>query len=86
VAKRVGVTRCRWNEVVGYYSMLHRKPLGKYHVQVCTNISCLLVAASCTSMPAKKLGIGHKEVTPTGSFRSKKWNAWAPARGRRPCR
>ena len=27
---------------VSYYSMLHRKPLGKYHVQICTNISCLL--------------------------------------------
>ena len=26
-----------------YYSMLHRKPMGKYHVQVCTNICCLLV-------------------------------------------
>ena len=30
------------DEVIGYYSMLHKKPLGKYHVQVCTNISCLL--------------------------------------------
>src|ERR1039457_5645420 len=43
VAKRCQVTPLQVDEVVGYYSMLHRKPLGKYHVQVCTNISCLLV-------------------------------------------
>ncbi len=43
VAKRCGVAPLQVDEVVGYYSMLHRKPLGKYHVQVCTNISCLLV-------------------------------------------
>src|ERR1700732_1808191 len=43
VARRCGVPPLQVDEVVGYYSMLHRKPLGKYHVQVCTNISCLLV-------------------------------------------
>jgi len=42
VAQRVGVTPLQVNEVVSYYSMLHRQPLGKYHVQICTNISCLL--------------------------------------------
>ena len=41
-AKRLGVTPLQVDEVIGYYSMLHSKPLGKYHVQVCTNISCLL--------------------------------------------
>ncbi|HXA05056.1 MAG TPA: NAD(P)H-dependent oxidoreductase subunit E, partial [Bryobacteraceae bacterium] len=42
VARRVGVTPLQVEEVLSYYSMLHRKPLGKYHVQICTNISCLL--------------------------------------------
>jgi NADH-quinone oxidoreductase subunit E len=42
VARRTGVTPLQVDEVVGYYSMLHKKPLGKYHVQICTNISCLL--------------------------------------------
>jgi NADH-quinone oxidoreductase subunit E len=54
VAKRCGVQSLQVDEVVGYYSMLHRKPLGKYHVQVCTNISCMLVGGtSCTSMPRR---------------------------------
>ena len=43
VARRCGVQPLQVDEVVGYYSMLHRKPLGRYNVQVCTNISCLLV-------------------------------------------
>ena len=43
IAKRLGITPLQVDEVIGYYSMLHKKPLGKYHVQVCTNISCLLV-------------------------------------------
>ncbi len=42
VATRIGCTPLQVNEVLSYYSMLHTKPLGKYHVQVCTNISCLL--------------------------------------------
>ena len=42
VAKRLGVQRLQVEEVLSYYSMLHRKPLGKHHVQICTNISCLL--------------------------------------------
>ena len=30
------------DETLAYYSMLRRKPAGNYHVQVCTNISCML--------------------------------------------
>ncbi len=43
VARRCSVQPLQVDEVVGYYSMLHRKPLGKCHVQVCTNISCLIL-------------------------------------------
>src|SRR6516162_2574473 len=64
VARRIGVTPLQVNEVLSYYSMLHRKPLGKYHVQICTNISCLLWDADKLWEQAKeKLGIGHKEAT-----------------------
>lgn len=42
VARRTGTTPLQVEEVLSYYSMLHRKPLGKAHVQICTNISCLL--------------------------------------------
>jgi NADH-quinone oxidoreductase subunit E len=83
----VGVTPLQVNEVLSYYSMLHRKPLGKYHVQVCTNISCLLHDGDKLYEHAcKKLGIGTRKSPPTGSSRSRKWSAWAPAPGPRPSR
>src|SRR5689334_3706435 len=65
VAARVGITPLQVEEVLSYYSMLHRKPLGKHHVQVCTNISCLLTGGmELWEQACRKLGIGHKEVTP----------------------
>ena len=85
VAKRCKVPDIQVEEVIGYYSMLHRKPLGKYHVQVCTNISCLLMGGmELYQHTCKKLGIGHKEVTPDGQFSLEEVEcmgacSWAPA-------
>jgi NADH-quinone oxidoreductase subunit E len=85
VARRVGVTPLQVDEVLSYYSMLHRKPLGKYHVQICTNISCLLHDGDkLWEYTSRKLGIGHKEVTPDGQFSLEEVEcmgacSWAPA-------
>lgn len=85
VARRCGVTPLQVDEVVGYYSTLHRKPMGKYHVQVCTNISCLLVGGEeLYEHTRQKLGIGNKEVTPDGQFSLEEVECmgaccWAPA-------
>ncbi|MDX2150259.1 MAG: NAD(P)H-dependent oxidoreductase subunit E [Bryobacteraceae bacterium] len=85
VARRCGVTPLQVDEVVGYYSMMHKKPLGKHHVQVCTNISCLLVGGEeLYEHACKKLGIGHKEVTQDGQFSLEEVEcmgacSWAPA-------
>jgi NADH-quinone oxidoreductase subunit E len=85
VARRVGVTPLQVNEVLSYYSMLHRKPLGKYHVQVCTNISCLLMDGDkLWDHACKKLGIGHKGVTADGEISLEEVEcmgacSWAPA-------
>jgi NADH-quinone oxidoreductase subunit E len=85
VAKRVGVNPLQVNEVVGFYSMLHRKPMGKYHVQVCTNISCLLVGGEeLYERACHKLGIGHKQVTADGRVSLEEVEcmgacSWAPA-------
>ena len=69
VAQRVDVRPIEVVEVIGYYSMLHRKPLGKYNVQVCTDISCMLRGADeMYEHACKKLGIKHKQTTPDGLF------------------
>lgn len=85
VARRCGVTPLQVDEVVGYYSMLHRQPQGKYHIQVCTNISCMLAGgAELYEHARRKLGIGHKETTPDGLFSLEEVECigaccWAPA-------
>jgi NADH-quinone oxidoreductase subunit E len=85
VARRIGIPTVQVDEVVTYYSMLHRKPMGKYHIQVCTNISCLLWDGDQLYEHAcEKLGIGHKEVTPDGQFSLEEVEcmgacSWAPA-------
>ena len=85
VAKRLSVTPLQVEEVLSYYSMLHRKPLGKAHVQICTNISCLLTGGEELWQHAcARLGIGHKEVTPDGQISLEEVEcigacSWAPA-------
>jgi len=85
VARRCKVPPLQVDEVVGYYSMLHRRPQGTYHVQVCTNISCLLAGGQeLYEHASKTLGIGHKEVTPDGQFSLEEVEcigacSWAPA-------
>jgi NADH-quinone oxidoreductase subunit E len=84
-AKRLGISRLQVDEVIGYYSMLHKKPLGKYHVQVCTNVSCQLRGAEELYHHAENtLGIGHKQVTEDGLFSLEEVEcmgacSWAPA-------
>jgi len=69
IARRVEVRPIEVVEDISYYSMLHRRPVGKHNLQVCTNISCMLrggeeMFAYCS----KKLGVGHKQTTPDGQF------------------
>ncbi len=56
-------------EVASFYTMLYKKPVGKYVVQVCTNISCLLCdCESILSHLCSKLGIKPGETTPDKRF------------------
>ena len=85
VARRCKVTPLQVDEVVGYYSMLHTKPQGKVHVQVCTNISCLITGGEeLYEHASKTLGIGNKETTADGQFSLEEVEcmgacSWAPA-------
>jgi len=67
IATRLDLNRLQVEETLEYYSMLRRKPAGRYHIQVCTNISCMLRGGNELFEHVKKrLGIGHKEVSPGG--------------------
>lgn len=51
--------------VVRFYTMYFKKPMGKYHIQVCTNVSCMLRGGeNIWDYFSNKLQIGHMEVTP----------------------
>jgi len=55
--------------VVSFYLMYHKKPVGKFHIQVCTNVSCMLRGAyDILEEVAHKLGIEENEVTSNGKF------------------
>lgn len=85
VAERIGITELDVRNVATYYSMLRFKPAGKYNVQVCTNISCMLRGAyDVFEKFQEELGIGHKGVTPDGKFSLEEVECigaccWAPA-------
>ena len=69
IAKRLELHTVQVEETLAYYSMLRRKPMGKHHVQVCTNVACMLRGGYDILEQAKKrLEIGHKETTEDGMF------------------
>ena len=69
VAERIGITELDVRNVATYYSMLRFKPAGKFNIQVCTNISCMLRGANeVYERFQDELGVGHKGVTADGLF------------------
>jgi NADH-quinone oxidoreductase subunit E len=69
VADTLGVTLVRVREVISFYSMMRRKPVGKYHIMFCHNVVCSLRGAeSLQAYLEKKLGIQAGEVTEDGLF------------------
>ena len=55
--------------VATFYSMYFKKPMGKYHLQICTNVSCMLCGGyDLFNHISGKLGIKNKEITSDGIF------------------
>src|SRR5271169_2211318 len=85
IAERLSITPLDVRNVASYYSMLRFKPAGKFNVQVCTNISCMLRGAyDLFERFREELGIGHKGVTADGVFSLEEVEcigacSWAPA-------
>ena len=85
IAQRLDLTDLEVRNVVSYYSMLHTRPIGKYNVQVCTNISCMLRGAEkIFEHIQKRLGVGNKQDTPDGLFHLEEVEcigacSWGPA-------
>ncbi len=55
--------------VVSFYTMFHQKPVGKYLLQVCRNLSCTMLGGQeLRKKLEEKLGISEGETTPDGRF------------------
>jgi len=85
IARRLDITTLAVEEVIGYYSMMHKKPQGRRHLQICTNISCMLTGGTqLWEQAQKKLGLKNKQVTPDGKISIEEVECigaccWAPA-------
>jgi len=69
IAARVGVSPAWVKGVVSFYSMFREKPIGKYHLNVCSNLMCQLMGSDKIEVCIhEKLGIKDGETTPDGKF------------------
>src|SRR5688572_8193883 len=57
------------DSIMSFYTLLHRNPVGKYHIMICTNLSCLLQGSDeIEACVKRKLGVGFGEITSDGLF------------------
>ena len=69
IAAALDMAPIRVEEVATFYTMYNRKPVGKFHVQVCTNLPCMLRGSDDVVAAAKAaLGVGFGEMTTDGQF------------------
>jgi len=69
IAELLSVSHMEVYEVANFYTMIHTKPVGKFHVEICTNISCMLRGSADVLEACKKfLKIKDGEITKDGMF------------------
>ncbi|MGZ3689860.1 MAG: complex I 24 kDa subunit family protein [Pseudobdellovibrio sp.] len=69
LSKVMDIPESQINEVFTFYTMYNKQKIGKYHVQVCRTLSCMLNGAQeLTEHLCKELHVGLNEVTTDGRF------------------
>ena len=69
VAASLGMPPLQVREVLSFYTLLRRRPAGKYVIQVCRNISCFLSGSEdIVKLLETKLGIQAGETTADGKY------------------
>ncbi|MFZ0031723.1 MAG: NAD(P)H-dependent oxidoreductase subunit E [Candidatus Cybelea sp.] len=68
-AEMLDVTPAEVEGTVSFYTLLYRRPVGKYMLQVCRGLACTIDGAEdIMAYFREKLGIGHLQTTPDGLF------------------
>jgi NADH-quinone oxidoreductase subunit E len=69
VGKLMGYPASDMLSVATFYVMLHKKPAGKHHLEVCRNVSCWLMGTyACVDEIKRHLNIEVGGMTPDGKF------------------
>ncbi|MBD9375350.1 NADH-quinone oxidoreductase subunit NuoE [Rhizobium sp. ARZ01] len=69
VADILGVERIWVYELATFYTLFHTEPIGRFHLQLCDNLSCMLCGAErLLAHMETVLGISKGETTPDGLF------------------
>lgn len=69
VADYLQIPKINVYEVATFYSMFELKPVGKYKIEICTNISCMLCDSDAIVKRLQdRLGIKLGETTPDGKI------------------
>src|SRR3989441_8494629 len=69
VGKYLDLNPSEVDSIMSFYTLLQRRPVGKYHIMICTNLSCLLRGSDEIEACVKReLGVNLGEVTSDGLF------------------
>ena len=69
IAEIVGTTATEVKGVLSFYSTYHEQPIGKFHIQVCSTLSCALAGANeMYDFLVEELGIVNGETSADGQF------------------
>jgi NADH-quinone oxidoreductase subunit E len=69
LVKYLGVPRMQIEQVLSYYTMFRRKPIGRWHLQACRNVTCSMRGSErLVDALARKLGVKPGETTADGRF------------------
>ncbi|HEY1428091.1 MAG TPA: NAD(P)H-dependent oxidoreductase subunit E [Candidatus Tumulicola sp.] len=69
VSEMLGVTQAETEGTVSFYTLLYRKPVGKYMLQPCRGLACAINGAEdIMAYFRERLGIGHLQTTDDGVF------------------
>src|SRR5436190_2511087 len=69
IAGLLGLSPADVAAVASFYTMFYKEPMGKFHLQVCTNLPCTLLGAErIVACVEQQLGIGLGQTTPARKF------------------
>ena len=69
VADHLGMSRAEVEGVASYYTMYNKEPVGRHHIEICQNISCMILGSDDLIHHCEhRLGVGSGETTDDGMF------------------